>query len=57
MTPKVAPGGTINDAFDYRRQFPDGRIGSDPSLATPDAGRQLYEAAVADLAEDYRAFV
>lgn len=57
MTPKVAPGGTINDAFDYRRQFPDGRIGSDPSLATPDAGRQLYEAAVADLAEDYRSFL
>ena len=41
------------DAADYRRNFPDGRIGSNPALASPEAGRRLYEAAVAALTKDY----
>lgn len=56
MVPPVAPKGTFTDAIDYRRNFPDGRIGSNPSLASRDAGERLYNAAVKDLAEDYRAF-
>jgi hypothetical protein len=39
MHPKIAPLGSIRDADDYRRQFPDGRIGSDPSQATPEKGK------------------
>ena len=46
MTPKIAPVGPIYDAEDYRRRFPDGRIGSDPSQATAEAGEKIVAAAV-----------
>lgn len=45
------------DALDFRTLHPDGRMGSDPSLATPDHGRRLYECAVAEIADLYRRFV
>jgi creatinine amidohydrolase len=54
LDPPVAPRGEFADAADYRRNFPDGRIGSNPALATPEAGKRLYEAAVAGLAKDYQ---
>ena len=57
LDPPVAPRGDFADAADYRRKFPDGRIGSNPSLATPDAGRRLYEAAVAAISRDYLSWV
>ncbi|MCP3689981.1 MAG: creatininase family protein, partial [Gammaproteobacteria bacterium] len=57
MSPAIAPHGTIRDAQDYRAQFPDGRIGSNPALATVAAGEQLYNACVAEVAEDYLEFV
>ncbi len=57
MSPKIAPRGPIRDALDYRSRFPDGRIGSDPSLATPKAGKRLYEAAVQELTKDYLQFL
>ncbi len=57
MSPEIAPHGTIRDAYDYRAQFPDGRIGSNPALATVAAGEQLYKACVAEVAEDYLEFV
>lgn len=57
MTPKQAPNGPIFDAADFRRRFPDGRMGSDPSLATVEKGEALYRAAVEDVAEDYRTFL
>ena len=56
MSPKIAPSGPIFDAADYRRRFPDGRIGSDPSLATVEAGEKLYKAAVEDVGEDLERF-
>ncbi|MGD2132439.1 MAG: creatininase family protein [Maricaulaceae bacterium] len=56
MTPKIAPTGPIRDADDYRARFPDGRIGSDPSLATPEDGKTLVEASVAALITEAQAF-
>lgn len=57
LDPPVAPRGEFADAADYRRNFPDGRIGSDPGLATPEHGKQIYETAVAELAADYKSWV
>ncbi len=54
MEPKVAPSGPFHTAEDYRRRFPDGRIGSDPSLASVEGGERLYRAAVEDVIEDYQ---
>jgi creatinine amidohydrolase len=57
LDPPVAPRGDFADAVDYRRKFPDGRIGSNPGLATPEAGRRLYEAAVGAIVKDYQSWV
>jgi creatinine amidohydrolase len=47
----------FTDSDHYRQLYPQGHIGSDPSLATPEHGKRLFEAAVEDLAEDYLAFL
>ena len=54
--PKIAPNGPIRDALDYRARFPDGRIGSDPGLASPEKGREIVEAAIPSLIRDVAAF-
>ena len=56
MEPKVAPWGRYTDAESYRAAFPDGRIGSDPSLADPKDGGQLIALSVEGLIEDFRKF-
>jgi creatinine amidohydrolase len=45
------------DARSHRRAFPDGRVGSDSSLAHPEHGKALFEAAVEEAAADYHAFM
>ncbi|HIK46877.1 MAG TPA: creatininase family protein [Leptolyngbyaceae cyanobacterium M65_K2018_010] len=58
LSPTVAPAGyPIYGPADFRQHYPDGRMGSNPALATPDHGRQLYEAAVKDLTNDYLQFL
>ena len=57
LTPKVAPVGVIHDSRDYRQRFPDGRIGSDPTLATPEIGERLYLAAVEAHSAAYEEFL
>jgi creatinine amidohydrolase len=56
MTPKIAPNGPILDAEDYRRRFPDGRIGSDPSQASVAAGEKIVNAAVKAVISEFRSF-
>jgi creatinine amidohydrolase len=56
MEPPIAPTGPIRDALDYRARFPDGRIGSDSSLATPEQGREIIAAAVKGLIDDIAKF-
>src|ERR1051326_3715955 len=56
MHPKIAPDGPIYDALDYRQRFPDGRIGSDPSQASVEAGRRIVAAAVKALINDFNQF-
>jgi len=57
LEPPVAPNGPIFDAADFRRRFPDGRMGSNPGLASVAAGERLYQAAVADVTRDYQEFL
>jgi creatinine amidohydrolase len=57
MHPEVAPTSGFTDAADYRRAFPDGRIGSNPALASPEAGGRLVEAAASDLAAEHLAWI
>ncbi|PPR60099.1 MAG: Creatinine amidohydrolase [Alphaproteobacteria bacterium MarineAlpha4_Bin2] len=42
---------------DFRKLFPDGRMGSDPSLATPEDGKRLVSLAVDELSDLYRKFL
>ena len=55
-TPQIAPTGPIRDALDYRVRFPDGRIGSDPLLASPEKGARLIASAAAALIQDVAEF-
>lgn len=51
------PGGDRHlDAARHRAMFPEGLIGSDPSLARAEHGHALLEAATADVAEVFAAF-
>jgi len=51
-----ASEGPIFDAEDFRRRFPDGRMGSNPGRASAEAGKRIYEMALPGLAEDFRNF-
>jgi len=52
----VAPVNDFRDCFDFKNNFPDGRIGSDSSLASIDIGKELFEGAIQDILEVYQSF-
>jgi creatinine amidohydrolase len=47
----------IYGAIDFRRRYPDGRMGSNPALATPEHGKQFYELAVKEIGTTYLEFL
>lgn len=55
--PEAAPSGPVFGAADFRRRYPDGRMGSDPSLASAEHGRTILDAVAGELADRYRSFV
>lgn len=57
LSPEVSRDHKIYGAIDFRRRYPDGRMGSNPALATPEHGRQLYELAVKELTQTYLEFL
>ncbi|PSO52162.1 MAG: amidase [Cyanobacteria bacterium QH_9_48_43] len=57
LSEKVASGHPIYSAADFRRHYPDGRMGSNPALATPEHGKQFYELAVKELSNSYWEFL
>lgn len=58
LKPPVAPAGhPIYGAADFRQHYPDGRIGSNPALATPEHGQQFYQVAVKELSQEYLKFL
>jgi creatinine amidohydrolase len=57
IDPPKAPSGRFHGPADYRRRFPDGRIGSNPSLATPEKGKRFFDISVAELTKTYGAFL
>lgn len=56
-TKDVETGLSVMDEEDFRRRFPDGRMFSNPGLATPEHGRRLLDAAVRDATEALGKFV
>jgi creatinine amidohydrolase len=57
LDPPRAPSGSFYGAADFRARYPDGRLGSNPGLASPEKGKRLHDAAAPDLAQLYRDFV
>ncbi|MBW0166650.1 MAG: creatininase family protein [Vulcanococcus sp.] len=55
--PEPAPAGPIHGPDDFRRRHPDGRMGSDPSLATTDHGHRFLDVAATALTADLQRFL
>ena len=53
----VPPTTHIFGPADFRRRYPEGRLGSHPELASVEAGKRIIEAVAADLADEYREFL
>jgi creatinine amidohydrolase len=57
LSPSVGTGHKIYSATNFRERYPDGRMGSNPALATPEHGKQFYELAVKELSNGYLEFL
>ncbi len=57
LSPTIAPSGRFTDSRDFRQRFPDGRIGSNPGLATPELGADFVRVAVDHIVATYTDFL
>jgi len=57
LDPEVAPSSHVFGPADFRRRYPEGRMGSHPELASVEHGQRIIEAVAADLAKEYRKFL
>jgi creatinine amidohydrolase len=57
LSSEVASGYKIYSASNFRECYPDGRMGSNPALATPEHGKQFYDLAVKELGNSYLEFL
>jgi len=57
LTPSIEGRRLSDGAVGFRRDWPDGRINSDPTLATPEKGKRLVETCVKELSEAYHKFI
>jgi creatinine amidohydrolase len=57
LDPEVASGHKIYSSVDFRSRYPDGRMGSNPDLATPEHGKQFYDLSVEELSKGYLEFM
>lgn len=57
LTAKITSEHKIFSATDFRDRYPDGRMGSNPALATPEHGKQFYDLAVKELSNGYLEFI
>jgi creatinine amidohydrolase len=56
LEPRIAPNGGFTDAANFRARYPDGRMGSDPSLATVKDGETLVRLAKEALIKEFENF-
>jgi creatinine amidohydrolase len=57
LTGEPGKGHSIYSAADFRQNYPDGRMGSNPALATVEHGQRFYELAVKEISSSYLEFV
>ncbi len=57
LSSEVGSGHKIYGAADFQKRYPDGRMGSNPALATPENGKQFYDLAVKELSNNYLEFL
>ena len=55
--PEAAPAGPIHGPDDFRRRHPDGRMGSDPYLASAEHGSRFLDLAATALSQGLTSFL
>jgi creatinine amidohydrolase len=57
LSASVNKDSRIYSPEEFRKRYPDGRMGSNPALATIEHGQQLFELSVKELVSQYNDFI